>query len=284
MVLFICGKINDTFCCCYANSRISNSPRAAFVSHEIRCPYGRTAFLNFGRIDDHHLHALPEVVCHPFFLFARRDGILHDLGADAGIHEKALEPCPAVQTYPVHVEQYALAGTHLAANDLQRAPVFFGLFLRRTAVLRHQDRVCGDRMQDRLMAVRLVRISHHEVQGHGQQLLGELTPFAAAVLEDPMESVLQIVIGSLLVLRKPERYRDLLVFRQVLAHIHEREEHAVLQQEAAVHQRRNARLLTGAFFPLRGAPVVVVPAFRYFVSVLCHAVFPRKLRGGGIRL
>ena len=39
-------KINDTFSCCFVNSRISNSPWTPFASQEIRCSYGRTVSIN----------------------------------------------------------------------------------------------------------------------------------------------------------------------------------------------------------------------------------------------
>ena len=71
------------------------------------------------------------------------------------------------------------------------------------------------------MAIRLIRIGRHQVQEYGKNLLGELAPLAAAVLEYLMESVLQIVMGLLLVLRKPERHGDLLVLGQLLTHVHE---------------------------------------------------------------
>ena len=139
-------------------------------------------------------------------------------------------------------------------------------------------------MQDRLMVIRLIRIGRHQVQEYGKNLLGEFAPLAAAVFENLMESVLQIVIGSLLALRQPERHGDLLVLRQLLTHVHEREEHAVFQQEPAVHQRRHAGTLALALFALHAAPVRVISALRDLISCLANAVFIREAGRDGISL
>ena len=134
------------------------------------------------------------------------------------------------------------------------------------------------------MTVWLIRICHHQVQGHGQQHLGEPPPCAAAVFEQFMERVLQFVIRLLLSCRQAERHRDLLVLRQFLAHVHERQEHAVFQQEPAVHQWGYARALALALFALDAAPVGVIPAFGKLVCCLTHAVFARELRWAPIGL
>ena len=94
------------------------------------------------------------------------------------------------------------------------------------------------------MSIRLIRIGHQQIEVNGQQLLCQLAAFSAAILEKLLKAFLQLLIRPILVLRQREGHGDFLVLRQLLAHIHQGEEHTAFQQKAAVHQRGHAGSLS----------------------------------------
>ena len=127
------------------------------------------------------------------------------------------------------------------------------------------------------MSIRLIRIGHQQIEVNGQQLLRQLAAFSAAILEKLLKVFFQLRIRPILFFRKRERHGDFLVLWQFLTHVHQGEEYAAFQQEAAVHQWGYTGALPRTLFTLDRAAVRVITAFCHRVGILDHAVFLREM-------
>ena len=125
------------------------------------------------------------------------------------------------------------------------------------------------------MTVGLVRVGHQQVQVGGKDFPGRLAVIFQNLLQLPLDPlVLRLdLLGHL------QRNGNLLILREVLAHIREGKKYRVLHQEPGVDQRGDAGQQTGGRMGLHRPPVGVVLPFLLLIDVLDHAVLSVKLRG-----
>ena len=126
-----------------------------------------------------------------------------------------------------------------------------------------------------LLLIGLIRVGGQKIEIGGQNFLCGLF----VIFEDKFEFFFDLLVLCFHRCGHLQRNRDLLVLRQVLAHVGQGKKRGLVQQEAGIDQRRDARQKPGVLLALHGTAVGIVFRLLFHIDVLDHAVLRIKFGG-----
>ena len=125
-----------------------------------------------------------------------------------------------------------------------------------------------------LLLIGLIRVGGQKIEIGGQNFLCGLF----VIFQNKFELFLNLLVLCFHRCGHLQRNRDLLVLRQVLAHVGQGKKRGLVQQEAGIDQRRDARQKPGVLLALHGTAVGVVFRLLFHIDILDHAILRIEFR------
>ena len=221
-----------------------------------------------------------DALLYPSLPLLRRDRWRQYLSAKSLPSEQLYQFLLGIRSGPAGVDHDPLPGGGLLPDNLQHLFFFWQDVVKTGFVAGMGDDMAVYGVDDIRLVIGLVRVDSEQIQIGRQQFFGRF-PIR---FHHRADFLFYILVSAIHAPRHINGNRNLLIVREVLAHVVQGEEGGVLQQEPGKHQGRYSGKLAGFGFALAGPAVGIVGGVGGFVGVLHHPVLCVKVLGAAVAL